>query len=225
MLVAICIIQFHVCMASLAVFNEVFSEHDRVRVCSDVGIGLSSIRQGELCECGIGFEPGAQSCQACSINHFKNEIANVPCTECGNNKATLPGVGDGDLCLCFPGFSADSAGVCTSCASNTYKAHYGNNACLPCYANSVSLAESISINNCQCDVGYTVDVTAEDFDLKCVQCEIGRAVARLTGFVTGRRFESPRLAKYAVPSVYAARGSCHTNTLCVACASCADCCL
>lgn len=170
-LAVLLIVQINASTSSLQLFADVFRTHDRVEVCSDVGVGLFSVQQGSNCECGFGFEPNGQSCQKCALSQYKDQVGNTACLPCGANKGTLPGTEDATLCLCSPGFRDDGAGGCVECAANTYKPHYANDACLSCHLNHVSPAGEISITACQCDAGYTIDATASDLNLKCVQCD------------------------------------------------------
>lgn len=161
------------CQATLSVLQNVVLDNDRITVCSNLGLGLTSQVQASECVCdlGYGYDAGSAACQPCSIQEYKNTIGSETCQVCASNMLTLPGSVNVEFCLCSPGFTYDGVDSCTACQINTYKAHYGNDNCLVCFDNSVSEAESISQNNCVCKPGYSVDASAADINLKCQPCD------------------------------------------------------
>lgn len=133
--------------------------------------------------CDIGYEAISGSCVACSVNYFKGQVGNSPCTSCPTGTSTLGNVGSASCALsegtyqvnetyyqCNYGtYYNSSANLCLLCPADTYRDTIGTQSnCISCPTGSSteSLLGSVSVRNCTTKSGFIL-VDPMGFEYGC----------------------------------------------------------
>jgi len=118
------------------------------------------------CQCDPGFTStgrdgdGAEHCEQCSANLYKETQANSPCLPCQNNSQSEQRATSFEQCLCDRGYARVGRG-CVACATGTFKDHTNNSyGCAAC-ADGFTFAGVLAAEECEPCNSLCPDVPGE----------------------------------------------------------------